>query len=839
VKPSNALRLYRVRVRARLAQECLALVGIAAGVALLFASQVASASLKSSVTQLSHGIAGKATLQLVARDPQGLAESTLTRVRKIPGVRVAAPILEAGANAIGPGGSTPVELIGADASLSELGGALMRHLAFAPFRGIGAVVLPVPIARTIGVSAFGQEVTFQVAGRTAEAPLYALLHAAQIGALIASPLAVAPLFTVQEMTGLHARVSRILVEPTAGSGAQVRAMLDALAGEHLNVEPVDHDEKLFANAAAASNQSTLLFSVVSALVGFLFAFNAALFAVPQRRRLIVDLRRDGYASHTVIAVLLLDAVALGLLASTLGLALGYELSLHLLRPDPAFLSMAFTIGSPHVVSWQTVALAAGGGMLAAIVAVFSPLREALSHDPLAAMHPTAGSGGTRVERRQMLAGLVCLVTATSILLASPDAAIPAMVLLVGSLLLGLPTALSTTLALVRKLARTMINVVPHVATMELGAVSGRAVSIAATGAIAVFGSVAIQGAHGDLLAGLENAAAEANASADVWVSPAGSYDLLDTAPFAPVETAELERLADVRAVRLYHSGLLDYGDRRVLVIAPPPQSTPLLPDNQLVQGDAHTATERVRDGGWLVMSQAIASEHHLHIGEALTLPTANPMRLRVAALSTNLGWAPGAIIMNAADYARVWATQQVSAYEVVLAPGIAPTEGAREIRRALRAHSGLAVQTAKRRAGQQQALSREALASLSQIATLILVSAVLAMAAVTGAMIWQRRPRLAKLKLEGFPRAELWHTTLLESALLIGVGCLTGAIFGLYGQLLADHALAETVNFPVIYSVSALTTLRSLVLVITGAVAILAIPGYLAASVPAALALQD
>ena len=68
---ANVLRLYRVRLRARLAQECLAIVGIAAGVALLFASQVSSSSLQSSVAELSRGIAGDATLQLLARDPQG------------------------------------------------------------------------------------------------------------------------------------------------------------------------------------------------------------------------------------------------------------------------------------------------------------------------------------------------------------------------------------------------------------------------------------------------------------------------------------------------------------------------------------------------------------------------------------------------------------------------------------------------------------------------------------------------------------------------------------------------------------------------------------------------
>ena len=70
------------------------------------------------------------------------------------------------------------------------------------------------------------------------------------------------------------------------------------------------------------------------------------------------------------------------------------------------------------------------------------------------------------------------------------------------------------------------------------------------------------------------------------------------------------------------------------------------------------------------------------------------------------------------------------------------------------------------------------------------------MAAAIGAMVWQRRPRLAKLKLEGLAARELWRTILLESLLLLGVGCLTGRSFGLYGQQLADRALAQRDQLP-------------------------------------------
>jgi putative ABC transport system permease protein len=839
VKPANALLLYRVRLRARLLQECFAVLGIAAGVALLFASQVSSSSLRSSVSQLSRGIVGNATLEIAARDPHGFPESILARVRDIPGVRLAAPLLESSANALGPRGSESIEVVGADPSLSRLRGRLVGHADLSPFGNIGAVALPAPLAKTIGVTKFGQEVSLEIAGHTVSAPLYEQLHEKQIGPLVATPIAIAPLSYAQEMAGLPGRVSRILIQTRAGTESRVRVALTALAAGRLNVERANYDETLFAKASTASNQSTALFSVISALVGFLFAFNAMLLTVPQRRRLVADLRHDGYTPLTVIAVLLLDALVLGVIGCALGLALGDELSIHLFHSNPAFLSLAFALGAQRVVTWQSVAIAAGGGMLAATVAVLSPLRDILARDPLAAIAPREGGTAARSGHRCALGGLACLAAATALLLAAPDAAIPGMVLLLAALLLELPIVLAVTLTLVKRVGSLIVSPVPHVAAMELGAARARAVAIAATGAVAVFGSVAIQGAHDDLLTGLEGSARETNASSDIWVSPAGSYNLLHTTPFAPVARARLARLAGVRAVKLYRGGLLDYGYRRVLVLAPSRTAAPLLPAGQLLQGNASEAEARVRGGGWAIVSQGLAEEQHLRVGQAFTPPTPDPHSFRVAALSTNLGWAPGAILLSASDYAQAWASQDVSAYSVSLDPGASPLRVAQELRGALGPRSGLEVQTAQTHTARQIALSREALERLTQIATLIPLVAVLAMAAAIGAMIWQRRPRLAKLKLEGLPRVELWKTILLESLLLLGAGCLCGAVFGLYGQQLADRALAHVINFPVVYSLTALPALRSLALMIATALAILALPGYLAASVPPALALQD
>jgi putative ABC transport system permease protein len=840
MKPLNALALYRVRLRARLWQEAFAVLGIAAGVALLFASQISTSSLQSSVARLSRGIAGRATLQLRARDAQGFPAETLTGVRGLPGVRVAAPVVEASAVVHGPRGSRPVELIGADQSLSRLGGDLAHDSSLRPFGGIGAVVLPAPLAQAVGVTRFGQEAIFEVSGRRAEAPLYSELHERQLGALLDSPIAVVPLSLAQEMTGTGGRISRILVEPAPGAERTVRDGLERLAAGRIDVRAIDYEQSLFAKAAEASNQSTQLFAAVSALVGFLFAFNAMLFTVPQRRRLIVDLRRDGYTPATVIGVLLLDAVALGSLSSLLGLGLGEIVSMHVLGSNPAFLSLAFSLGSERLVSWQSAAFAVGGGMLAATLAVLSPLRDVLSSDPLAATGSPDRPVAIRARRRAALAGIVCLACATATLAAAPDAAIPGMVLVVAALLLLLPLGLSSALSVLRRAASQVTGVVPHVAAMELDAAGARALAIGATGAVAIFGSVAIRGAHRDLLAGLENATRSVNAPADVWVSPAGSYDLMHTTPFPAADGAKkLSRVQGVRAVQDYRGGLLDYGPRRVLVIAPPSDATPLLPPGQMVEGDVAKASEWVRDGGWVVLSKALAAERHLRIGQSFTLPSPEPTSFRVAALSTNLGWAPGAIVMNASDYARAWHSADVSAFGILLAPGAQPASVVKRIDTTLGPHSGLLAQTAGAHAAAQDALSRQALSRLTEIAGAIPIAAVLAMAAALGAMIWQRRPRLAKLKLEGIPRTELWVTILLESLMLLGLGCSAGAAFGIYGQRLADRALASTINFPVVHTFPTVTVLSSLALVSAATLAILAVPGYLATSVPAGLALAD
>jgi putative ABC transport system permease protein len=807
-------------------------------VALLFASQVANTSLSGSVTRLTDELVGTARLQVVARAPQGFDERFVSEAERLPGVSVAAPMLERSVNVVGPNGVETVDLIGVDRRFIQLNGPLLEHISAGQLYRQHGLALPVPIAEKIGVKSL-QSLTVQIGAKNVPTILALELNATDIGAGVANPVAIMPLQAAQSLTGMTGRVSRILVEPYQGHDSEVRRGLQRIAAGKLDVQPANFDASIFGQAEGPTVQSTELFSAISALVGFLFAFNAMLLTVPQRRSLITDLRLDGYTPLEILEVMLFDVLALGIIGTLVGLVLGDFLSHSLLQAQPGYLSLAFPVGSQHVVSWQSVAIATLGGLLAAVVGVIVPLRgEIFGYRPVGAH---AKRAPMRIGRALAIAGgLMCTVLTTMLLLRGIETvstAVLAFVSLTLSLLLILPSTFSGIISLVDRLQRPVMGVSSRIAVIELlsSTTRARSLSIAATGAIAVFGSVSIEGAHSNLREGLVRSAANLSMGTDIWVSPSGGSTTLATTPFEDRYGGRLMRLSKVASVEPYRGGFLNVGDRRVLVLAPPKTDPRLVSATQLVVGNLALARSRMREGRWVTVSQELADERHLRVGGSFVLLAPRPMAFRVAAITTNFGWSPGTIIMNSDDYARAWQSQDVSAYQVSLRPGVTVEEGLREVRSAIEPDTALVVQSAAQHEQNEIAGQRQGLARLTDIAALVLVAAALAMAAAMGAMLWQRRPRLAGMKVDGFGQGELWAALLWESALLLGTGCSVGAIFGLYGQLVLSHALVSVTGFPVVFSMGVSVAIACIAVVTAIALLVVALPGYLAVQVKPAL----
>jgi putative ABC transport system permease protein len=121
----------------------------------------------------------------------------------------------------------------------------------------------------------------------------------------------------------------------------------------------------------------------------------------------------------------------------------------------------------------------------------------------------------------------------------------------------------------------------------------------------------------------------------------------------------------------------------------------------------------------------------------------------------------------------------------------------------------------------------------------MLIATALAIASALSASIWQRRARLASLKSHGFDSRQLWRSLLLESGILLGIGCVDGAILGVYGHALASRWLSLSVGFPAPFSVGFSLVLLTLAVILAVALAVIALPGLAAARVPTRAGFQE
>lgn len=843
------LWFYGRRLKVHWMQELLAALGIAIGVALLFSVQVANSSITSSAREMLHAITGNATLQLAARDSRGLDADLVAIAEQLPSVQHVAPLLDQRATLDYHGQRTAVNVIGIDARLSRLQGTATSTFLLGGVAIERGLILPSAVADALGISASTRHGALRAVvdarGKRTALPVSAVFGARTIGVLSDASLAVMYLPYAQQVAGLPNRVTRILVTPRPGQEADARAQLTALAGGRLTVASVDSETRMLKQATGPNDQATGLFAAVSALVGLLFAFNAMLLTMPERRAAVAELRILGYAPRQLALILCFQTIMLGVVASSAGLLIGDLLSRAAADSPPAYLSFAFPLGTHRIIPLSAIVIAWLGGIVATFVAGAGPLFDIRGGSAAPSILRDRSEAGQTLSgrTRSLLAiGGMSLAAVTSVLvLIVPSTALVAILGLAIATVLVIPFSFALTLRVLDWVAQRWRRNALVLSIRALRATPIRSLALAATGAVAVFGSVSIEGAHRDLLRGLDRNFADFLSSGDIWVTTGGDENGLTTESFAARQS--LRRLRAIPAVadaRPYFGGLLDVEDRRVWVIGRPAADRTPIPPSQLKEGDLSTATSLIRRGGWAAVSETLAHEQHAKLGGRITLPTpAGTRSFRIAATLTNLGWGPGAVIIGAEDYQRAWLTHDPSAIEINLKAGSDPIAARRAAQAALGPDTPLRVQTTPERLAQFRTLADQGLTRLSQISRLLLIAAAFAMAAAMGAAIWQRRVALARMRIDGYMPAKLWVTLLIETTIVLGVGCLTGAVTGIYGHVLGAHWLELSTGFPAPTVIAPLQPLTTSLLVAAVALVITAIPGLLAARTPPQVGLQE
>jgi putative ABC transport system permease protein len=800
---------------------------------------VASSSLTRAANQIVRGVTGRASLQVAARSPAGFSQSLEQTVAGLPGVQHAGGVLRENATVVGPHGRAQIQLVAPTLSVSAFGGSIARSLSSGPIPETGGLLLSSAVAGQIGARR-GSTITLLAAGAAHPIRVAEVLGSSFGAALASSSVAIAQLPVAQQLTDRRERLTQILLETTPGSQKRVARALKKVAAGRLDVLPADQEVTQLVQANRPNQQSTTLFALISAMVGLLLAASAVLLTLPDRRRDVTQLRIYGYGPLQVCVIVAFQGLTLGAISSAIGVSLGYFVAHMLFNQVPTYLAFAFPISGSQTASATITALSFGGGVAASVVASLPILYE-LRH-PLESALNTRRDGGQqippRVTRGLALTALILACFVTVVALGDASATLICGVIIAVTVAFAVPLVYDHALTGLSPISRRLKGLLA-LAVMELRATSMRSIALASVAALVVYGNVAIDGARDDVTTGLEATIAQYESTANVWVSTGNN--VFDTDPFnAPHLVSRLRALPAVAAARIYDGGLLDAGDRRLLIRAHDPRTPVMLQSLGIVQGNLQRTNQLLRTRGWATVSEGFAAEHHLGVGDIFALPTpSGKLSLRVAATTTNLGWPPGLVTMSAADFRQAWRTEQPTAIEINTKPSLNPRVALREVHRVLVSYPGLQAHTAAEGTREAQQTTRQGLRDLGQIATLLLVTGGVAIAASLGAAIWQRRQKLASMKVGGYDRAQLWRSLLLECTVLLGIGGLVGAAGGVSGHALASRYLRATTGFPAPFSLDAAAIAFVVLAVVAIALGAIAVLGIAAASVPPTARFQE
>ena len=388
---------------ARRLRTVLTVLGVALGVAVLFATQTTNASLDAAVDSTVRDLVGRADLRVQAFGESGLSPASLETIRATPGVRAVAPSLEKRTflvTEVVPAGD-PVTVEGIDPAtdreIRDL--VLVRGVDLAPDTQESILVTEalaaergLDLGSTVTLYGAGAPQTLRVIGIVAgDGPVptpfgrtaWMTLDAAQ------------QLFGTDAVTAVDVDLARDASTDVVVAGLETRLTSDPYVLEL----PADIADRLRGSTRDIRTTLALIAAVVL-FVGAFLIFNTLSMTVVERVREVGLLRAAGATRRQVMGMFLLQALVVGIIGTVVGIALGLALGAIVV----AFLRYAEGIRVAGLaVTPMGLAFSVGLGILVTAAAAAEPAWRAGRLSPVEALRSRVDpSVGLRAQLRWLI-----------------------------------------------------------------------------------------------------------------------------------------------------------------------------------------------------------------------------------------------------------------------------------------------------------------------------------------------------------------------------------------------------------------------------------------------------
>jgi putative ABC transport system permease protein len=410
------LRRWR-RERARV---LLTVLGVALGVSVFVAVRLASRSAMASFGETVDAVTGRANLQ-VSAVADGFDERLYARIRRQPGVRAAAPVVEV--NALARAGAPPLARTAGAVEMGERGGydETLMVLGLDPFverpfarlaedpdsldlaAAMTLLVRPrtVAITRTLAVRhalKAGDTLTVLASGAPVPLTVAAILGSEALQQAMGGNVVIADIATVQEVFARTGRLDRVDMIVAARDRDRVSAALAAWLPADARPERPQARTRQVENLVRAFSLNLLALSFIAIFVSTFLIFNAVALAVVRQRRDIGVLRALGLTRRQVVGLFLAEGLLLGASGGVAGTVLGALAANLALHQVGRTLTVLYLVGQATRLWLDPGTLLAGIliGVVSAFASALAPALEAGSRcSPREVSRPGPSRRGSR------------------------------------------------------------------------------------------------------------------------------------------------------------------------------------------------------------------------------------------------------------------------------------------------------------------------------------------------------------------------------------------------------------------------------------------------------------
>ncbi len=633
-------------------QLALAIAGVSLGVAVYVGVDVANDSARRAFAQSADIVLGTTTHRLL---PVGgdMPENIYTELVAERGLHRAAPVIEAELS-LADVPARRFTLLGID-SLSE--GAFRGYAGFIPdagadFERLTTAPATVLVPRTQGLDSLRPGATLAVLVERRTASLEVVGFVADGGSTVdGEPPFVADIATVQELTGRIGMISR--VELVLDPQSLARLENDLPPGTVLVEAAAETDA--FADLRRAFHVNLQALGLLALLVGVFLIYATMSFAIVQRREQFGVLRAMGAARRELLGGVLIEAAAIGVVATAIGLVLGHVLArnlVDLMLGTLADLNFGAAV-APAAPAAGAYLTGAALGIGATLLATLAPASEAAAADPASVM--SRASVERSAHRRSHLgiaAALVALLMAAALLTLAPDTLEVGFAALFFVLMAGALATPAATAALMTVLALPAYRVS---GLNGLMAVRGVRASLSRTGVATAALAVAVAA-----VVGVGLMISSFRASLIAWLDVTLAADQYVTVPsdtpaagFSDTDIADLSAIAGVDAVSLSRFLRLPtpYGEVPVRAVAPGARGWGVT----LVDGNHDAAVSALEQGDAVIITEPLAWRWNLAPGDRLELTFPDGRHdFRIAGVSRDYNTGGGIVMVSLARLQQHW-----------------------------------------------------------------------------------------------------------------------------------------------------------------------------------------